>query len=221
MPEAIVEYKANDGQDVVLSPSIVANYIVSGNAAADPKDVYAFIAKCKARGLNPLAGDAYMTTYRNRDGSTSSSVIVSKDYFMRAATVRDDFDGMEAGIVVVDKSGQLTERPGTIYGPNTERLVGGWAMVHVKGRAKPSYASVSIEEYDQRRSLWNTKKATMIRKVAVVQALREAYPGAFGGLYDSAEMPEHETPSKGRGAEETAPEDDYEEPEYYEEDVVF
>lgn len=114
MPEAIVEYKANDGQDVVLSPSIVANYIVSGNAAADPKDVYAFIAKCKARGLNPLAGDAYMTTYRNRDGSTSSSVIVSKDYFMRAATVRDDFDGMEAGIVVVDKSGQLTERPGTI-----------------------------------------------------------------------------------------------------------
>lgn len=93
--------------------------------------------------------------------------------------------------------------------------------MHVKGRLKPSYASVSIEEYDQRRSLWNTKKATMIRKVAVVQALREAYPGAFGGLYDSAEMPEHETPSKGRDAEETAPEAEYEEPEYYEEDVVF
>lgn len=223
--EAIVEYTANDGQEVVLSPSIVANYIVSGDAAADPKDVYAFMAKCRARGLNPLAGDAYMTTYRNRDGSTSSSVIVSKDYFMRTATVRDDFDGMEAGIVVVDKSGQLTERPGTIYGPNTERLVGGWATVHVKGRAKPSYASVSMAEYDQHRSLWKTKPATMIRKVAVTQALREAYPGAFGGLYDSAEMPEREAPARcgddGAAAVAGVAEDDYEEPEYYEEDVVF
>ena len=29
----------------------------------------------------------------------------------------------------------------------------------------------------------------MIRKVALVQALREAYPGAYGGIYDSDEMP--------------------------------
>ena len=29
----------------------------------------------------------------------------------------------------------------------------------------------------------------MIRKVALVQALREAYPGAYGGIYDGSEMP--------------------------------
>ena len=30
--------------------------------------------------------------------------------------------------------------------------------------------------------------ATMIRKVALVQVLREAFPGTFGGLYDRSEM---------------------------------
>lgn len=32
--------------------------------------------------------------------------------------------------------------------------------------------------------------AAEFRKVALVQALREAYPGAYGGIYDSDEMPE-------------------------------
>ena len=34
----------------------------------------------------------------------------------------------------------------------------------------------------------------MIRKVALVQALREAYPGAYGGIYDRDEMPEPDVP---------------------------
>ena len=59
-----------------------------------------------------------------------------------------------------------------------------------KRRRVPSRAEVSLDEYDQHRSLWKTKPATMIRKVALVQALREAYPGAYGGIYDSSEMPE-------------------------------
>lgn len=59
-----------------------------------------------------------------------------------------------------------------------------------KRRRVPSRAEVSLDEYDQHRSLWRTKPATMIRKVALVQALREAYPGAYGGIYDSDEMPE-------------------------------
>ncbi len=193
--KGIIRYKASDGSEVKLSPQIVANYIVSGNAQADPKDVFAFMAKCQARGLNPLAGDAYMTTYRNnKTGEVTSSVIVSKDYFVRTAAQQPDFDGIEAGVVVATKAG-LEYRPGALVGKQTEKLVGGWAKVHVKGRAHPSEAVVSLDEYDTGRSLWKTKPATMIRKVALVQALREAYPAAFAGVYDAGEMPEPVVPT--------------------------
>ena len=149
-------------------------------------------SKCQARGLNPLAGDAYMTTYKNkRTGQVEASVIVSKDYFVRTATQQPGFDGIRAGVVVSSKhDGSLTYREGSIVGAHTEVLVGGWAEVYDKTRSHPSRAEVGLAEYDQKRNLWVSKPATMIRKVALVQALREAYPGAYGGIYDGSEMPE-------------------------------
>lgn len=191
---AIVEYTASDGVDVKLTPAIVARYIVTGNAEPSDRDVYSFMMQCRARGLNPLAKDCYMTSFRNRDGSTSVSVIVSKDYFVRTATRQPDFDGYEAGVVVIDRDGNIEYRDGALVGKATERLIGGWASVYSKNRSHPSKAVVSLEEYDQHRSLWKTKPATMIRKVALVQAIREAYPEQFGGVYDGSEMPEHPAP---------------------------
>lgn len=184
MAQGIVQYKASDGSEVRLSPAIVQRYIVTGGQQAPDAEVYAFLAKCQARRLNPLAGDAYMTVFGGK-----ASVIVSKDYFVRTATQQPGFDGIRAGVVVVGRDGALQYREGSIVGRSTERLVGGWAEVYDRSRSHPSRAEVSLEEYDQHRSLWKTKPATMIRKVALVQALREAYPGAYGGLYDSDEMP--------------------------------
>ena len=37
-------------------------------------------------------------------------------------------------------------------------------------------------------SQWAKKPATMIRKVALVQALREAFPKSFGGMYIAEEQ---------------------------------
>ena len=195
MTDAMVKYTASDGCEVKLTPSIVVKHIVSGSGNPTDKEVFAFMAKCQARGLNPLAGDAYMTCYRNKDGSVSSSVITSKDYFVRTATSQPDFDGMRAGVVVIDRNGQMEYREGSLVGGQTERLIGGWAEVYSKARKYPSKAVVSLSEYDQGRSLWKSKPATMIRKVALVQAIREAYPQKFGGIYDADEMPEHEKPN--------------------------
>lgn len=190
MSEGIVKYRASDGSEVKLSPAIVARYIMTGGSQVDDREVYSFMAKCQARHLNPLAGDAYMTVFGGK-----ASVVVSKDYFVRTATQQPGFDGIRAGVVVVSRKGDMEYREGCIVGGQTERLVGGWAEVYDKSRSHPSRAEVSLSEYDTGRSLWKSKPATMIRKVALVQALREAYPGAYGGIYDSDEMPEPDVPA--------------------------
>lgn len=216
---AIVEYTASDGVEVKLTPAIVARYIVTGNAEPSDRDVYSFMMQCRARGLNPLAKDCYMTSYRNRDGSKSVSVIVSKDYFVRTATKQPDYDGCRAGVVVGvvagPQKGEIVYREGCLVVPKRDRLLGGWAEVFSKNRTHPSRAEVSLEEYDQHRSLWKTKPATMIRKVALVQAIREAYPEQFGGVYDGSEMPEHDRPAEPVDAEPVDAEPvEYQRPEY-------
>ena len=53
---------------------------------------------------------------------------------------------------------------------------------------------MSFDEYVGRKkdgslnSQWSKKPATMIRKVALVQALRETFPSAFGGMYAAEEQ---------------------------------
>lgn len=190
MAEQIIKYTANDGVEVQLSRATIAAYIATGNAEIEPKDAVRFMSICRARGLNPLAGDAHLNVF-NGKGGKNVSVIVSKDYFVRTATQNPAFNGLKAGIIVIDAKGQVNYREGS-FKLNTETLVGGWAEVSIKDRAVPSRAEVSLAEYDQGRSIWLSKPATMIRKVAVVQALREAFPAQFQALYDADEMPTQE-----------------------------
>ena len=103
--------------------------------------------------------------------------------------------GKKAGVIVVDAKGEVIEREGAFVLPK-ETLVGGWAKVFIKGHDTPEYAAVGLEEYIGRKkngevnSNWSKRPATMIRKVAVVQALREAFPDRFQGLYAQEEFPE-------------------------------
>ncbi len=182
--ELAVSYTANDGTAVQLDAETVRRYILTGSGTATDADVAGFLALCRARGLNPLARDAYLVKY----GDGPASAIVSKDYYIRTATAQPTFRGMRAGVVVVTKDGELVEREGALVGGQTERLVGGWAEVHDSRWTVPMRAVVALSEYDSGKSLWRSKPATMIRKVALVQALREAYPAQFAGLYDAFEM---------------------------------
>ena len=98
------------------------------------------------------------------------------------------------GVRMDKNSGEVTEREGTFYLPS-EDIVGGWASVYVEGHEDaPSFASVAFNEYAGRKSngelnsQWASKPATMIRKVALVQALREAFPEDFAALYAPEEV---------------------------------
>ena len=184
--EQLTTYTALDGTDITLSPSIVLQSLVSG-VQPEPKDLMMFIAKCQARKLNPLAGDCYLSAFKSqKTGKVTASVIVSKDYYVRTARNQPTCKGWQAGIVVIN-NGNLIYREGSMVIAG-ETLVGGWAKVYDERWEQPASSEVSLEEYNTGASLWADKPATMIRKVALVQALREAYPEMYAGVYDSSEI---------------------------------
>ena len=99
--------------------------------------------------------------------------------------------------MVINESGEVIYRDGALKLP-TEKLVGGWAEVFVKDRSQSMRQEVSFDEYVVRKSdgtinaQWTKRPATMIRKVALVQAIREAFSKCLQGMYVAEEFGEVE-----------------------------
>jgi phage recombination protein Bet len=185
-PSKPVEITAADGQHMAVTFDDVRNFICAKATDAECK---IFLETCKQYRLNPFTKEAYLIHYDNNSEDTPSTIVLGKNCYMQMAERHPAFDGFEAGIIVFDKaSGALEKREGSIV-YDGEDLVGGWAKVYRKDRTRPSYEEVRLTEYDTGKSLWKTKNATMIRKVALVHALREAFPSTFGTLYDESEVP--------------------------------
>lgn len=190
-PAGLVEYEAN-GELVKLSYSTVKKYLVSGGGNVSDQEVMMFLSLCRYQHLNPFLKEAHLIKYGSNDPAT---IVVGKDVFTKRANATPTYGGKQAGVIVLDKSGEIKEREGALVLPG-ETLVGGWAKVFIKGHDTPEYASVSFDEYVGRKKSgeingqWSKKPATMIRKVAVVQALREAFPDRFQGMYAQEEFPE-------------------------------
>lgn len=178
------------GNQITLTPQVVREYLVSGNKeAVSLQEVVMFMNLCKYSGLNPWAREAYIIKY----GSEPATMVVGQEAYQKRAEANPAYDGVEAGIVTVNSEGAITYRTGTLKLPN-EQIVGGWAEVYRKDRSHSTRMEVSFDEYAGRKkdgSLngnWSKRPATMIRKVAKVQALREAFPSAFGGMYAAEEV---------------------------------
>ena len=178
---ATLEYTMADGQ--VLTAETVRNYLVSGNGNVTDQEVVMFIELCKAQHLNPFIREAYLIKF----GNSPANIVVGKDVFVKRAYRNPDYEGMRAGIVVVDKTGDVKEREGSLKAPG-ETLIGGWCEVYIKNKKHPIKSIVSLEEYSKAQSTWKSMPMVMIRKVAMVTALREAFPEDLQGMYDASEM---------------------------------
>lgn len=146
------------------------------------KQVGQALSLIKGRNLNPLANEVYIVAYKKKTGGTEFSLIVSKEAFLKRAAQNPNYEGFEAGVVTVDEDGIMHERKGAIMLPG-DTLVGGWARVYRKNFKVPVEIFVSREEYDKKQSTWNAMPATMIRKTALVNALREAFPEDLSNMY--------------------------------------
>jgi phage recombination protein Bet len=183
-----VEYTA--GNEVVkLSPKIIKDYLISGDAEQiTDQELVMFLNLCRYQRLNPFLREAYLIKYGNKP----ATIVTGKDAFLKRASRNDKLKGFEAGVVV--KNGdEIIYRTGSLV-LKGEEIVGGWAKVYIAENEVPIESSVSFDEYVGRKSSgeinsqWSNKPATMIRKVALVQALREAFPDDFSGMYAGEEM---------------------------------
>lgn len=170
------------GQEIKLNANIVRQYLTKGNGNVTDQEILQFISICKYQQLNPFLNEAYLVKYKNNSGGEDNAVIVvGKEAFMKRAEGCEGYRGFLAGVIlkrgteVVYEEGEFM-RDGDV-------LLGGWAEVHRNDRDYPVKAFVNLKDYDKKRSTWNTFKCTMIRKVALVHALREAFPAQLGALY--------------------------------------
>lgn len=183
---APVEIEAMDGQRMTVTFDDVRNFICKEATIAECR---IFLETCKQYHLNIFTKEAYLIHYDNKNGDTASTIVLGKTCYMKMAEAHPQYDGFEAGVIVMDEAaGELIHREGSIVYQG-ETLVGGWAKTYRKDRSRPFYEEVNFSEYDTKKSLWVTKPATMIRKVALVHTLREAFPATFGGLIDESEVP--------------------------------
>lgn len=174
----LVKYE-QDGQTVEFTAKEVKDRLCPN---IDDKELALVMSLCQSQKLNPFIKDVYIIKY----GNNPATIVTSKEVFTKRAAANPKFEGMEAGISVM-VNGELKRRDGSML-LDGEKLVGGWCRVYVSGYRAAMFDEVSFKEYSTGKSGWSKMPATMIRKVAICHALREAFPSDFQGLYGAEEM---------------------------------
>ena len=187
--DRLVEYTTSNNEKIKLTPRMAREFLVSGGGEVTDQEIIMFLNLCKYQRLNPFLREAYLIKY----GNAPATLVVGKEVFTKRARRNKDYAGQQAGIVVLKQDGSMESRIGMLKLPE-EELVGGWAKVFIENFKEPVEITVPLDEYIGRKkdgdinSQWRGKPATMIRKVALVQALREAFPEDFTGMYSQEEV---------------------------------
>jgi phage recombination protein Bet len=151
---------------------------------ATEQEAYTFLQTCLMAGANPWLSEAYLIKY---DEKSAARTVMGKYYFLKKAEVHPKYGGFSSGIIVETPDGKIVEKVGK-FKLQDEKLLGAWAEVVRTDRKVPLKVTVPFSEYDKGNSQWRKMPATMIEKVAIVQAHRDAFPTDLGGLYDAAEV---------------------------------
>ena len=188
-----VVYTTKDGQELTLTIDDIKRFLVRGNPEkATIQELVFFAGVCRARGMDPYAGDCYLIKYSD----DPAAIVTARAYFEARAKAQKDCKGWKAGIIVIDDDGDGKEikRIGALPRPG-DKLIGGWFEGHSDKWEFPLELEVSLPMYIKKTrdghitQFWKPEKqAHMIRKVALVQGLRELWPNEFAGLYAPDEM---------------------------------
>jgi phage recombination protein Bet len=139
-----------------------------------------FVSVCQAFGLNPWKREVYATVY-GEGSSRRFSVIVGYETYLKRAERTGRLDGWSSRI---EGSG------------NDMKAI---VEIHRRDWSQPLVHEVYFAEAVQKKkdgtptSFWSKMPRFQLKKVAISQGMRLAFPDELGGLpYDASELPDAE-----------------------------
>ena len=158
-----------------------------------------FVATARECCLNPVKREVYAVVYNDyKSGEKKMNIITGYEVYLKRAERTGKLNGWECH---TDGQGNQMKAVVTIDRKDWEH---------------PFKHEVYMSEYNTKKSLWESKPITMLKKVAMAQAFRLAFPDELGGMpYTSDELGTEEqternvTPQKPQAVtgEETKPEE--------------
>ncbi len=154
-----------------LTPDVIKKYLCPGQNPTEP-EMKLFMELCRHQKLNPFLREVYLIKY----GTAPAQIVVGKEGFLKRANRDPRYKGHAVNCTL---------------GPDGLTAT---AKVYKEGFTIPVEVEVDFAEYCAKdkqgnpKNLWATKPKTMLKKVALCQALREAFPDSFGGFYSPEEV---------------------------------
>lgn len=204
MSTAIQKREATDLIDTLTTPEWPRQVIEVVRKQCAPKGIpetefYVFMKKCVQTGLNPLVGEAFCIP-RKTKGPDGEPVVVHtfqpSAEGMRARAGRfPDFVKVDgAAVYELDPVAIVDEGKGEVdhkfnAAKPRGRIMGAWGRVVKKGTT-PIVVWLPAGSRRADGPVWSADPGGHLAKCAMVQALRQAYPVAFAGVYAREEMPD-------------------------------
>ena len=152
-----------------VTDKMIDDYLFGSKTQLTEDQKIMFLQTAKALQLNPFKREIYAIPYAGK-----MSLITGYEVYLKRA----------------ERSGKLSGWNVTVEGQaDTLRAV---ISIHRKDWKEPMKHEVYMSEYKQNYGLWLTKKITMLKKVAIAQGFRLAFPDELGGMpYSPEELPEN------------------------------
>ncbi len=194
-------FKSPEPKDLVVHqpqvPAMTIDKVVSYldamglSSQLTPEEKELFITIAVDCNLNPFKREVYCIPYTNWKNKRSLSIVTGYEVYLKRAETSEQLDGWN-----VEFEGEV---------PKLTAII----TIKRKDRSEPLVHSVDYSEYVQMNNkgvpnkFWKEKPKTMLRKVAISQGFRLAFPVELGGMpYTSDELPEEMT---GKGQRNVTP----------------
>lgn len=123
---------------------------------ATDKELFMFMGVCKAYGLNPIKREIHFIKY----GESAANIVVGYETYLKRAEKTGKLDGWEV---------KTDGKTATI-------------SIRRKDWKEPFVWTVERGEFDKGQANWKTMPNFMLKKVAIAQAFRLAFPTEMGGM---------------------------------------
>lgn len=168
----------NEKALMVIDTKIIEDYLFSTETKLNPQHKKLFMALAIHNQLDPFRREIYAVPYKDKEGTIRLSVVTGYEVYLKRA----------------ERSGKLSGWK--IWAEGTGEQLRAIIEIYRKDWTQPLKHEVMFKEYNLGRSLWLTKPMTMIKKVAIAQGFRLAFPEEIGGMPYTADEIEIETNKK-------------------------